>query len=820
MPYTGINWVTTDQKLVNKDGHVIWEALVEFPDYFSDTAKTVVSEKYLHNSAKKPERSLRQLIDRVSDQITEKGLDAGYFKNSEEADSFNYYLKFFQVHQYFAFNSPVYFNAGLEDKPQLSACFIGKMDDHMQSITDAGSQEAQIFKSGSGSGMDYSSLRSSLESVRDAGCASGPVSFLKGHDTFAGVIRSGGVVRRSAKMAVLRVDHGDIIDFITVKAHEENKLRILEQAGISPFFKDSELSDEVSFQNTNLSVKMDKVFLDAVKGDLEWNLIGKNGQTLETIKAADLMQTIGESAYLSGEPGVHFTDTINDWHVSPKHGKINSSNPCSEFFYLDNSACNLVSLNLVNCLYEDYKHPLEITNLFEKVVEICIIAQDIICGYASYPTEKIRQISINHRPLGLGFTNLGGLLMLSGIPYNSSEGRRVAGKITNRLTSTAYKISAKLAKLLGAYAAYDEEDHYRVIKKHLESAKLEGYNTRIWEDLIERKLPFRNAQVSLLAPTGTISFLMDAATLGIEPEYLLTRFKNMVGGGVLKIVNNVLEESLANLGYSPKICEQYLETGKLNISEKHLQVFRCANEIHYEDHLLMMAACQPFLSGSISKTVNMPNSATTQDIIDLYFRAYELGLKSVIVYRDGCKVNQVLTEVSKPNTGKRKALPDDRPGGTHKFVINNSVKGYINYSTYEDGELGEFFTRIAKEGSTFSGFLDTIATLTSIALQYGVPLEDLVNKMINRRFEPSGITQNSDIRFTHSIVDYIFKYLGIKFLSEEDKKSLGLVKDEGPEQVEMTISDASLCPECGSQLRRLGSCEQCTTCGYSGGSCS
>lgn len=1869
-PFKEITWECTTQKLIDKQGKVIWEQEVEYPNFFSDTARTVVSEKYLCNSAKQKERSLKQLINRVSDQIAEKGIKYGYF-NKTEAEEFANWLKFLQVHQYFAFNSPVYFNAGLSDKPQLSACltydspvncpegfreigdiverkligqkvldddgicevenvakkgirpvwkitdqngyhlkvtadhlvaspdegedkeysfkragdlsinsymrlkvgsssdfspssdssselalvgwfqteykegqdwfcsymnkvfpdvhlmekayveqfrdfvsfyglegpnkvpiaaytnpipylkaifqskeqvilqdeslpflegiqtilmgigipssidnyvlhlqkfhgsqsdkvsgsymntpirsieylgeletydiqtssekflvnnllvhncFIGEMKDHMTSITAAGAQEAQIFKSGSGSGMDYSSLRSSLESVRSAGNASGPVSFLKGHDTFAGVIRSGGVVRRSAKMAVLDVSHGDIEDFIKIKSHEENKLRILETAGIKPFFKDSELSDEVSFQNTNLSVKMNKKFLDAVKDDADWDLIGKSGQVLKTLSARSLMQMIGESAHTSAEPGVHFTDTINEWHVCPSAGEITSSNPCqidvtrvltpdgirlfedisvgsiiwsghnwtsvtrkemtgikpvykystgcgyfvgtashnifedgkkievdkaigidtcigplidpkitrdpqaildglyignggpnnilyvwerdedyftseigdfltdkvnseyqsfyiptdlpykktcdreiplkylkgspdtlcnflrglfsangsvmrtgliclkqtshkliqdvqlmlnalglpshityndgifrldisvglkffydhigflqiykmeklatvletlsletlsletspiykkeflgnfevysitvddekhrywsgglltancSEFFYINNSACNLVSINLVNCLYKNYKHPavLKDISVFEHVINICITAQDIICSYAEYPSEEIRQISLDHRPLGLGFTNLGGLLMLEGIPYGSAEGCDRGAYITNKLSSLAYKQSSLLAEKLGSYKAYNEKEHYRILKKHRAAANEKGLSTRIWDDLIKNKTPLRNAQVSLLAPTGcrslfsdiiladgkvvqmidlfkyngidiekivdqgtlsktfidvsvdtyvktrlggkrisklfvnglspaykvkfsdgyvdilsethrlltrhlywayaadfklgdefyspkgtisiteielveeftvdievedipeytssnglinhnTISFLMDAATFGIEPEYSLTRFKSMVGGGYLKIVSNVLKEALSNLDYPDTVCEKYLEDGHLDISPVHMPIFACANDINYIDHLNMMASCQPFLSGSISKcvvgntiipttrgmipiekfnklsipdtyddlfievastsitettdkfyytyktettdkfyyggerdtwkiyladgrilegtdihsiktvydnkvdwtsldelsisdyvpipvgynvwstldaslqtdnytidrmnqdlawllgiclgcnsdsmvitsedpailekghqiifdqfgeegpisenlkdfmhylgcgeipwsilestrgsviqfvkgvyanslvssdqdkitlslktresaerlqlilnnfgifctiesptylticesdrhifsnlfitdtiseitetqystkvikierssnkvydfhipsnhtfigngiinhnTVNMPNDSTVEDIIDLYFKAHEMGLKSVIVYRDGSKVGQVLTtgkEVSKeaPHEGIRKALPPDRLGGTHKFVINNSVKGYINYSTYEDGELGEFFTRIAKEGSTLSGLLDSLATLTSVALQYGVPLETLVEKMINRNFEPAGMTQNPDIRFTKSIVDYIFKYLGHNFLKDDIKVKLGLTKATIDTQVTQSNDSGSMCPVCGSQLRRLGSCEQCTECGFSGGSCS
>ncbi len=1587
MPYSNIEWETTEQVITDDQGKIIWKASVEFPSFFSDTARTVVSEKYLCNSARQPESSFMQLIDRVSDTITAKGIENGY----SIPDDFNYLLKKCQVNQLFAFNSPVYFNAGLYDEPQLSACFIGHLEDTMDSILEAGKQESRIFKSGSGSGMNYSTLRSSKEPVQKAGNASGPVSFLKGHDTFAGVIRSGGVVRRSAKMAVLDVSHGDIVDFIRIKAHEEKKLRILAEAGFKPFYDDQTLSDEVSFQNTNLSVRMSADFLKAVTNDEDWILKGMDGSTLETLPASELMQLIGESAWSSGEPGVHFRDTINHSHTCPQAGSIESSNPCqpsfatcltkegirtladievgsiiwtgedwtsvirkemtgvkpvykynttrghfigtdthriyedgskipvdeamgidtcvgssseflhevlpqvvldglmigdgtrhlankgnlyltigekdqdyfgsevspligklyggsnsllfevdttlthlektydrtmptkyltadknticnflrglysangsvlstgnttritlkqsskdliqsvqlmlsslgvnsyittypehpvtfkngsthickesyclnisagrkffydnigfiqtykmdklkiglnsppiirretsniyskeylgdfevysitvldekhrywsggvltancSEFFFLNDSACNLASINLVKLLSD-----LEDWTLFDEVVSLVIKAQDIICDFGKYPSEKIRKTSHEYRPLGIGFTNLGGLLMINGIPYGSEEAQHLTSVISNRMTSIAYRTSAELAEefgiaslretspgkrkllkkqllkaaQLGAYKGYDEENHYKVIQQHRSAAHSKGLDTTIWDDLIKNKRPFRNAQVSLLAPTGcltadtilltdqgfkqmgqlgdvdgdqwqdidinidqeenlslatkfyvngkdsgkkivtrngfilkgtnkhqirvgsdynwcrlddivpgdqiilkrgghelidnnpivklgetlltddlayivgyymangclksrsvylsvgndhlsgtsdeilsifpnttlydrightdhyifdkklhdlfaeyfpkapgnygegsnsiyfpdsiltsktsvicsfikglfdadgtisngvasystvsdimsyqlqtimltmgiltyrdtitdrsgcygkrplhrirvaskfdlaifkdkigfvsrfkqdrledlsivsmrgstiidqgliydlydlseglswevradirthkyqgrfsthwvqrlldkyeqlrpakinffikqdllfnevvsiedhidnfydisvpdrntyiansmvnhnTISFMMDAATMGVEPEFAHRRYKALTGGGQLTIVNSLLEESLANLGYGPSVFKNFVETGILDVSSDDLPVFHCASDIPYKNHLLMMAAAQPFLSGSISKTVNMPASSTVEDIIQLYFDAHELGIKSVIVYRDGSKHGQVLTtdkkdlELPELPVGVRRKLPADRPGGTHKFTINGNVKGYINWSTYDTGELAEVFTRIAKEGSTFSGFLDTIATLTSMALQYGVPLEDLVDKMIMRRFEPAGFTSNPDVRFAHSIVDYIFRVLGMRFLPEENQQSLGLVTasigSTPATKVESNNGEtnSSICPVCGSMLRRLGSCENCPDCGYNGGSCS
>ena len=1468
-PYKDIKFQREEVSLTNSKGEVIWSRDVSFPHYFSSTARSIVAEKYMTPD----EQSFADLIDRVSFTIADAGKSLGYFKDDDAYESFLYKLRRYQVLQKFAFNSPIYFNCGLYDNWAGSACFILSMEDNMDSILETGRDEARIFKNGSGSGINYSCLRSAMEPVRTTGRASGAVSFLRGHDAFAGVIRSGGVVRRSAKMAVLDVSHGDIFDFIRIKSHEEAKKRLLASADFKPFYSDGSLADEVFFQNTNLSVAMDQKFLDAVEDDVDWDLIAvTDGSVLKTVSAQSLMKEIATAAWASAEPGVHFKDNINNMHTCPSAGPILSSNPCSEFFFINNSACNLASINLCNVnLANDDE--------FEDLVSTIITAQDIICSAASYPTSAIEENSHKYRPLGLGYTNLGGLLMLKGIPYNSDAGFQFCAQLTNKLSSYAYKASADLASRMGAYEGFVAEDHYKVISKHREYAFMDGLDTSIWDELLENKKPLHNAQVTLLAPTGclvadsrvltskglvcmdtlgdvegdqwqdidetvrqeiqnttadkfyvngtaqctriytasgfslcgtsdhkvrvfedgyvwkklsaithkdrvflcrggyssivteyssvefiesledprifsakpevlisyfskqlvfesdnapalqilltlvgfhvqrsgrhirlrgdigwgvgsrsiiddkpslfldfvnkiedvgeqdtydisvpenhtyiadgfishnTISFMMDAATTGIEPEYSLIRYKNLVGGGQLKITNNVMKKALSHLGYDDSVYESFLEDGQLRVSDEHLPIFHCGSDIPYMGHLKMMQAAQKYLSGSISKcvvgdtiipttagmipiekfntldeedtydeleigvastggvaqtdqfyygglrevwkvylsdgrvlgctdthrikavygdkvdwvyahelnpgdyvpvplgynvfstrdaelhfdqgrlyhnqtkilvpetmnpdlawfvgayiadgsysgntlvltsnnsdvllkcdrivkeqfglsgkfdldnrvhyttmykvtskslhefmmhigctgtagdkeipwsilessresviqfvnglflegcvpatqpkigivskshklltrlqlvlnnfgilcnisesynkkydtmyhlltiyseefmglfaeiftlddehkaknlrkhlsngigvstsdvipfakddikesirdhlseyrscyrgkhisrhkareiwerfgcsaldetfinnwhfirvlkversvdhvydfhvpsnhtfignglinhnTVSMPRESTVEEVENLYRIAHSMGLKSVIIYREGSKEEQVLVKADNKDTidikpadtktpmDHREPLPMDRLGGTHKFIINGQVKGYINWGVYDDGRLGEIFIRIAKEGSTMSGLLDSLATVTSVSLQYGVPLEDLVSKMINRRFEPAGMTRNEDIRFTHSIIDYIFKYLAYRFLDTEALTRLGLKKIQEDQSIQHEISvDASLCPVCGSQLRRLGSCEQCDSCGFTGGSCS
>lgn len=814
-----IEWSTSTVSMINKGGETLWTKTVRFPVHFSDLARKIVSEKYFKSN----ETDFSELVERVARGITD---DPDLQDRIKEG----------HIKQYFAFNSPVYFNIGCTDHNQLSACFIQSLPDTIDGIMEAAKREALIFKSGSGSGMDYSRLRSSRETVRDAGRASGPVSFLKLHDTGAGVIRSGGVVRRSAKMAILDIDHGDIRDWIRIKPHEERKLQILAAAGIRGFFRESTVGDEVSFQNTNLSVAVNSRFLERVRNGESWNLVtreteDKPAQNLETLDSRELLREISSSAWTCGEPGIHYRDTINDWHTCPHAGPIRSSNPCSEFFFIDDSACNLAVIDLVKVVYK------KSWSTLDEVVETLIRAQDAIVDRGSYPTPEITQNSHRYRPLGLGITNLGGLLMLEGLPYDSPAGRYRAGEIMNRITSKAYRVSAQLAHESGAYEGYSEIYHYRIIQKHRDFASSKGFNLEDWDWLLTHRPPLRNAQVTLIQPAGTVSFLLDSATTGCEPEYSLVRNKHLVGGGELRITNPLLRESLLNKGYDTEVYDRFITSGLLEVLPEDRSIWAVATEISIEGHLQMMATLQGVISGSISKTVNMPANSTVEDVETVFLRAGELGLKSIIIYREGSKSGQVMTSatagakapasetVGRP-LGVRIPLPDDRPGGTHKFSIGGSTKGYINYSTYEDGALGEIFTRIAKEGSTFSGFLDTIATLTSIALQYNVPLEILVDKMLMRRFEPAGWTSNPDIRFAHSIVDYIFRYLGLKFLPPETLTKLGIGSQPFSQPVDSTKVESgdrlnsTLCPICGGALRRLGSCDSCVDCGWNGGTCS
>lgn len=823
MPYRNIKWATRTAQVVNHLGEVLWSKEVEVPENMSENAVNVVADKYLCNRAREP-RSLRAMIDSVSDTIAKNGMDQGYFDSSKEAKKFADWLKWIQVSGVAGFNSPVYFNVGQQDEPQVSACFINGMEDHMSSITDLASREAEIFKNGSGSGVDYSVLRSSKEPVGQGGNASGPVSFLKAHDTLAGEIRSGGVVRRSAKMAVLDVSHPDIKEFIGIKDHEEKKIRALAAAGIEPYIADR-LEDEVSFQNTNLSVRMDRGFLSAVERGESWQLIAKDGSVIEEVDAQSLMDMIADHAWSSAEPGVHFSDRINEWNTVSHIARIEASNPCSEFMFVNDSACNLAAVNLVRLFYKQPENPWGLSgkDLVRKVIHTMIWAQDILVDMAKYPNAKIEKNSHSARPLGLGFTDLGSLLMLNGAGYDTPEGRRLASECMNTISSEAHLASCDLADKLGAYEWFDEDTHLSVIEKHRAAATGAGLPDDNWAEVLQRG-QLRNAQLTLLAPCGTMGFLLDNVTTGIEPIFSHVSYKNLVGGGQLKLVNRYLDEALHNLGYD---AANISETGDLDftIKEEHIPVFMTAGQISWRGHLAMMAAVQPFLSGSISKTVNMPSDSSPEDIKECYFQAWKWGLKSVIVYRDGSKSGQVLSSSSAREEKvsrccEREKMPDDRLGGTHKFTIGGQVKAYLNWSAYEDGRLGEIFVKIAKEGSTLSGLMDALATVVSVALQYGVPLEDLVDKMTHRRFEPSGMTSNPDIRFADSLIDYIFRYLGLKFLGDDNLAELGLAKTGETVKGAVEQIGVGICPKCGNPLRRLGSCEHCSNCGFNGGSCS
>jgi ribonucleoside-diphosphate reductase alpha chain len=921
-PYEGINWTQREAKIVAMDGTVKFQETVEFPDYFDDNSVGIVASKYLCNSAKKKEKSLKDLIDRVSDTITNWGEKDGYFANKKARDEFNYKLKRYQVQQYFAFNSPVYFNVGLKDNPQGSACFILDIQDNMDSIFDVAKLESRIFKQGSGSGMNISTLRSAKEPVTAGGYASGPVSFMKAHDTVAGVIKSGGTLRRSAKMVCMDVDHPDIEEFINCKQYEEEKLRVLRNAGIQSK-PGCELGDEVFYQNTNISVRLTEEFMNAIEtdGDFFTKFVA-NGTLCDKFKARDLLKLIAQKAWECADPGLMYHDNTNKWHTCKNSGPIVASNPCGEFVFINNSACNLASINLLK-VFNKTKCDFE---TFSDVIEIVTLAQEIIIDNASYPDSRIRENSIKFRPIGLGYTNLGALLMLFGFPYDSDEGRELAATVTAILTGVSYLTSSAIAMRKGPFSGFSEnkEAFYEVMDLHTKAARenfrngknkeLCEYALDVWEkvnDICHKKGPFRNAQTTLLAPTGTISYLMGAATTGIEPEFSHIKYKNLSGtdGGCIKLVNPILEQTLRNLGYTEKevqlMKEEILASGHLEnsqyINDEHLAIFDTSTKpfggsrtIHYMGHIKMLAAVQPFLSGAISKTCNLPNEITVDEIYNIFVEGWKMGLKGITVYRDGSKTFQALSTSSKDEKKEqptfdlseyfgpdeveevknqleiikqkvvarrtsRKKLPDERKAVNHKFNIG-TTKGYITCGLYDSGEIGEVFVKVAKQGSTLAGLLDALATITSISLQYGVPLKVLVKKLMNQRFDPMGFTSNENIRTTSSIVDYLFKYLGIKFLNKKDQEELGIalkkkIVEEVPDQsVVKQVTDELLntilgdgdfdlpsaedddtqeyidvydysgdsvgsCPECGSLLVRKGSCDFCVNCAYNGGSC-
>ena len=827
MPYTDIKFVKRTARIVDFEGETLWEREVEVPDTLSEQSVNIIADKYLHSRG---DGSLKDMIDTVSERIAESGFEQGYFDTEEDKKGFCDLLKWIQITGVAGFNSPVYFNVGTKKFPQVSACFINGMEDTMESITDLAKREAKIFQNGSGSGVDYSVLRSSKEPVKKGNNASGPVSFLKVHDTLAGEVKSGGVVRRAARMAVLDITHPDIVDFIKIKSHEEEKIRALAQAGIEPFIT-TRLEDEVYFQNTNLSVRMDKSFLAAAEKKEDWDLLAKDGSVIATINAAVLMDLIAQGAWESAEPGVHFKDNINAWNTVPHKGRIESSNPCSEFMFLNDSACNLAAINLVKLFYKQPKNPWNFVQeyIVEKVIQCMTWAMDILVETGTYPNKKIEKTSHKARPLGLGFSDLGSYLMLKGVAYGSERGRQAAKEVMNTIASHAHLASSEIAEKMGSYSWFDKVNHMKIVQMHKEAAAKYGLDTNAWDRVMERGV-LRNAQLTLLAPCGTMGFLLDNATTGIEPIFSHVSYKNLQGGGQMKLVNRYLNEALKNMGYGPAVFEN--DQLSFQVKPNDANVFATASGIHWKDHLKMMAAVQPFLSGSISKTVNMPKDCEPDDIKKCYYMAHELGLKSVIIYRDGSKNGQVLTtkkveqepitEIEKVPVVERQPLPKDRLGGTHKFVINGEMKGYLTWSVYENGKLGEVFVNIAKEGSTLSGLLDSMATMVSVSLQYGVPLFEIVDKMIHRRFEPSGMTNNPEIRFADSIVDYIFKYLGMKFLNPEECALLGLHVSDNKMKEFRTESQigSSVCPKCGLPLRRLGTCEQCNNCSYSGGSCS
>ncbi len=906
-PYDEFEWERRVAKITSAKGETIFEQKdVEVPKFWSQTATDIVAEKYFAGHVGKPSReySVRQLIDRVADTITRHGTEAGYFAADSDAKIFNEELKYILVNQRAAFNSPVWFNVGVEKKPQCSACFILSIEDSKESIAEWYRTEMMIFSGGSGAGINLSNLRSSKENIANRGKSSGPVSFMKGADAIAGTIRSGGKTRRAAKMVILNTDHRDIKQFIMSKWKEEEKAKALIAAGYDDAI-DGEVYTNIFFQNANNSVRASDAFMYAAETGKDWDLKAvRTGETVEKVNAKELFSTIAEAAWRCADPGMQFDTTINKWHTCPNTGRINGSNPCSEYMHLDDSACNLASINLLKFLNEE---TFDIPS-FLSTVRTLIIAQDIIVGFSSYPTPKIAQNAIDYRELGLGYANLGALMMRLGLPYDSEEARAYAGAITSLMTGEAYAVSAEIAGAVGPFAGYEKnkEPMLEVIKMHADEARKidkkflpdELWDTAqdVWAWAYDggRQYGIRNSQATVLAPTGTISFMMDSTTTGIEPAFSLVAYKKMVGGGFLKIVNTAVESALSRLGYSDaerKAIMDYVLAndtieGAPHLKETDLSVFDCATNapgrsrsIHYLGHIRMMAAAQPFISGAISKTVNLPESATIQEVMDTYTEAWKLGLKAIAVYRDNSKGSQPLntsrTKDSNKDTEKtsdsvfgasakeaapmevgRKKLPQDVRALRHKFAIAGH-EGYIHCGMYEDGKLGEVFIRVAKEGSTVSGLMEAIGVLMSVSLQSGVPVETIIRKFVHWRFEPAGFTSNSDIPVAKSILDYIGKFLAVNFLSLEDREAMGIyvhkkeedsaVKKDAQEvskiapqpvlplvtefvnpvavvastqkYANFSYQDAPAC-RCGSIMVRTGSCYTCASCGENLGSCS
>jgi ribonucleoside-diphosphate reductase alpha chain len=870
-PFDVLEWEIRTAQIRNEKGEVVFEQTdVEVPKSWSQTATNVVASKYFRGVLGSPqrERSARQLIGRVVDAIGRWGEEGGYFQSAEARRIFTDELTHVLVNQMVSFNSPVWFNIGVPgERQQASACFINSIEDTMESILTLAKTEGMLFKYGSGTGTNLSPLRSSRELLAGGGTASGPVSFMKGFDAFAGVIKSGGKTRRAAKMVILNVDHPDIVEFITCKLEEEKKAWALIAAGYDPSFTGPAYSS-IFFQNSNNSVRVTDEFMEALRRDGEWATRAvTNGEKMDIYRARDLMRMIAESAHACGDPGMQFDTTINYWHTSPNSGRINASNPCSEYMYLDDSACNLASLNLLKFVNTAGEFQVE---GFRQAVRVVISAMEILVGNAGYPTAAIERNSHAFRPLGLGYANLGALLMACGLPYDSEHGRAYAGAITAIMTGEAYAQSARIASRLGPFNGFpvNHDPMLRVMAQHrsavarINSAHLPAPVMAAAQDAWQQACElgavhgYRNGQATVLAPTGTIAFMMDCDTTGVEPDIALVKYKKLVGGGLLKIVNQTVPLALRTLRYGDQQRADILEyidqhdtiEGAPHLQVEHLPVFDCAfkpakgsRSIHYMGHLRMMAATQPFISGAISKTVNLPEEATVQDISDAYTEAWRMGLKAIAVYRDNSKRSQPLntalpeasraTEEGAPNgrQAARRRLPDERRAITHKFDIQGH-EGYLTIGMYEDGTPGEIFLVMAKEGSTISGLMDSFATMVSLTLQYGVPLKVLVDKFSHVRFEPAGYTGNPEIPIAKSIVDYIFRYLASKFLKPEDQDAAGIVRREVIAAPAATSSglvgarptfrgqeDAPSCSDCGAIMMRNGTCYKCGNCGSTSG---
>ena len=815
-PFEEIEWERRDAFIPGKDKPAFEQKDVEFPKFWSQTATNIVAQKYFRGRLGSPEReaSVKQMIGRVVTTIGRWGREGGYFADEDEAVTFEDELKAILVNQLAAFNSPVWFNVGFEERPQCSACFILSIDDSMESILDWIRREGIIFRGGSGSGVNLSTLRSSKEQLSKGGHASGPVSFMRGADASAGTIKSGGKTRRAAKMVVLDVDHPDVEEFIWCKAREEEKARVLEAAGYDMSL-DSPDWASIQYQNANNSVRVTDSFMQAVDSDAEWNLTARtDGAVVETLHARKLMHDMAEAAWRCADPGVQYDTTINAWHTLPNTSRINASNPCSEYMSIDDSACNLASLNLMKFRREDGEFDVE---AFEHAADTVFLAQEILVGFSSYPTPEIEQNAKDYRQLGLGYTNLGALLMARGMPYDSDDGRAYSAAITALMTGRAYRKSAEIAKRMGPFAGYQRNAAAMigVIAKHRAAvgniehgdsvpSDLLSACRRAWDEALDlgEVSGYRNAQATVLAPTGTISFLMDSDTTGVEPDFSLVKSKKLVGGGEITIVNKTVPMALEKLGYAPNeiseieafIDERNTVVGAPYVKTDHYPVFDCAigeRSIHYMGHVKMMGAVQPFISGAISKTVNMPEQVTVDDVAQLFTDAWRLGVKAIAIYRDNCKVAQPLSGKSDAGATtelapvgavgvaapRRRRLPEDRTEIGRKFRVGD-YEGYIHVGVYEDGTPGDIFVDIAKEGTTLAGLMNSFMISVSLGLQYGVPLEVYVSKFSHMRFEPSGLTNDEDIRVAKSLVDYIFRWMGKKFLTVEQQEDAGILSAE------------------------------------------
>jgi ribonucleoside-diphosphate reductase alpha chain len=937
-PFETVEWEIRDARIGHGDRVSFEQKDVEFPATWSQNSTNIVSQKYFRGQLDTParERSVKQMIGRVSGTIADWGRQRGYFATAEDGDSFEAELTYILLHQMAAFNSPVWFNVGFEEQPQCSACFILSVDDTLDSILDWNTREGRIFRGGSGSGINLSNIRGSMEPLAKGGTASGPVSFMRGADSWAGTIKSGGKTRRAAKMVVLDVDHPDILEFIRCKAKEEEKAAALRDAGFDMSI-DGDGFTSIQFQNANNSVRVTDDFMQAVEAGDEWRTIARTTKQPigDPIDARELMREIAEAAWRCADPGVQYDTTINQWHTSPNSGRINASNPCSEYMHVDDSACNLASLNLMKFRRPDGTFDVE---TFEHSVDIVLLAQEIVVGPSSYPTEEIGVNARAFRQLGLGYANLGAYLMADGMPYDSDSGRGTAAAITALMTGRAYLQSAKTAAAIGPYERYEEnrEPHNAVMRMHRDAsyaipdstcrdAALLAASRRVWDEAVEvgEQHGYRNAQATVLAPTGTISFLMDCDTTGVEPDFSLVKFKELVGGGQMTIVNRTVPLALQELGYAEEQIEQIEAhinehstiVGAPGLKDEHLPVFDVAvgeRAISHMGHIKMMGAVQPFISGAISKTVNMPSTSTVEDIADAYLQAWHLGIKALAIYRDGSKTAQALRtdaqggqkvvvegfsqeqvdaiveeavglaraeavaeatatakvaasavaeKAATRGKAERRRMPRERQSITHKFSIAGH-DGYITAGMYEDGTVGEIFlTDIGKEGSTLRGMMNSFATAISIALQYGVPLETLVEKFAYMRFEPEGITQNQEIPFAKSMPDYIMRWLASRFLDTDIQEELGILtpavrarKMAQDAAMSVTSSDTAgpapaaeaapaasaltdtppvvpavtrptsvgldlgpACNQCGGMMQRTGSCYTCSSCGNNTG---